>query len=682
MTFIHFRNDFSVDISLSSNALGTTIDPDFIYSITFFTRPNGKRYKCCYNSNTLIKKDGYVTAILNNPGLECGLLKYEVEFELYSQEYPDYHKRIFQTYPSDIELVKSNGETEDIDVQQMFGTTIDDKFNSYDASILGLSTTNAEIQANIVSIQELNTVQDTSINRIEEMLENFDPSGSDAVQRLDTSVDLITRDETALNTSVNSLYTQTEENATGLTGLTNTVNDVSTRVNDVETVLGRKADTSVLTNYYTKDETYNKDEVDRAIADAAMDGSLPAGIVIDNNYVHTDNNYTTEDKNKVRDFDLSLYPTNSSLSANYATKAELQNVDDNHPTNSSVSNNYVKKNDMSNYLSDYPTNSSVSENYATKAQVMSCIDENDLTAALADYPTNASVSDNYVHWLYANENYVSYENIDEIVFNIVDNNYDVQWKINEVVNDSSTISDISTNVSDVSIKVDDVSVKVKDVSLVSLDISTRLNNDYLTAQVVNRDFVKNASLNDYVLNSSLSTNYTTKNEFNEVWTTFVTADQVDDTYAKIVDVSNHLTTNDISTFKPIVFCTQEEYDALVENNQVDPNTVYMLSGNQVEYLTPDDVSNFVTTDDISTFITSNDVSIYLTKQEGQGLINQAYRDVNQMMGTDLGQITAQGGTVQNYLETYYTSKNDASVYATTSYVDTQIGNIQNILATI
>ena len=117
MTFIHFRNDFSVDISLSSKALGTTIDPDFIYSITFFTRPNGKRYKCCYNSNTLIKKDGYVTAILNNAGLECGLLKYEVEFELYSQEYPDYHKRIFQTYPSDIELVKSNGETEDIDVQ-------------------------------------------------------------------------------------------------------------------------------------------------------------------------------------------------------------------------------------------------------------------------------------------------------------------------------------------------------------------------------------------------------------------------------------------------------------------------------------------------------------------------------------------------------------------------------------
>ena len=257
------------------------------------------------------------------------------------------------------------------------------------------------------------------------MLENFDPSGSDAVQRLDTSVDLITRDVSSLNSSVNSLYTQTEENATGLVSVTNTVNDVSTRVNDVETVLGRKADASVLNNYYTKDETYNKDEVDRAIADAAMDGSLPAGIVIDNNYVHTDNNYTNAEKAKVRDFDLSLYPTNSSLSANYATKAELQNVDDNHPTNSSVSNNYVKKNDMSNYLSDYPTNSSVSENYATKAQVMSCIDENDLTAALADYPTNASVSGNYTTERYVNENYVSWENLDEAVFNLIDNNYDV-----------------------------------------------------------------------------------------------------------------------------------------------------------------------------------------------------------------------------------------------------------------
>jgi len=60
--------------------------------------------------------------------------------------------------------------------------------------------------------------------------------------------------------------------------------------------------------------------------------------------------------------------------------------------------------------------------------------------------------------------------------------------------------------------------------------------------MINRDFVKNASLSDYTLNSSLSANYTTKDEFNEVWTTFVTAEQVDETYVKKDDVSTLATT--------------------------------------------------------------------------------------------------------------------------------------------
>lgn len=607
MQYIHYKNDFSLDLDLTSKTIGTAIDGSLIRYVRFFTRNNGRTYVCCYGNGTLINKGTVVTAICNNSNLEPGILKYTIEFQIPDNTYPDQYKKIEQTYVSDIELVKGNGETEDITVQAMFGATIDGKFNDLESDIDEVSDEVEVISANIVSIQELNSVQDTSINTIEELLENFDPSGSESIERLDTSVNALQSDVTSLNSSVNSLQDETDNIATGLTETTNKVNDVSTRVDDVEVILGRKADSSVLTNYYTKDESYNKDEVDRAIADAAMDGSLPAGIVIDNNYVHTDNNYTTEDKNKVRDFDLSLYPTNASLIENYATKAELQNVDDNHPTNSSVSSNYVKKNDMSNYLSDYPTNSSVSSTYATKAQIQGCLDEDGVYGILEDYPTNSSVSDNYVNQLYANENYCSYENIDEIIMNVVDNNYELQGKINEIVSDSSTISDISTNVSDVSVKVDDVSLKTQ-------DISTRLNSNYIKTSDIQRD---------YVLNSSLSTNYTTKDEFNEVWTTFVTADQVDDTYAKIVDVSNHLTSNDISTFKPIVFCTQEEYDALVDSSTVDANTVYMLSGDQTggDYLTPDD---------ISTFITSNDVSIY----------------------------------------------------ATTSYVDTQIGNIQNILQTI
>ena len=73
----------------------------------------------------------------------------------------------------------------------MFGATIDGKFNDLEADLDEVSEEVDVISAAIVSIQELNSVQDASINHIEEMLENFDPSGSDAVQRLDTSVNAL-----------------------------------------------------------------------------------------------------------------------------------------------------------------------------------------------------------------------------------------------------------------------------------------------------------------------------------------------------------------------------------------------------------------------------------------------------------------------------------------------------------
>ncbi len=154
-----------------------------------------------------------------------------------------------------------------------------------------------------------------------------------------------------------------------LTNVSNKVNDISTLVDGFESALANKADVSVLGNYYTTGETYTKTEVDKAIADAALDGSLPAGVVVDADYVHTDNNYTNEDMAKVRDFDLSLYPTNSSLVANYATKTELQNVDDNHPTNASINATYLKKTELANELTDYVQNASLVANYATKEEL-------------------------------------------------------------------------------------------------------------------------------------------------------------------------------------------------------------------------------------------------------------------------------------------------------------------------
>lgn len=584
-------------------------------------------------NNTLVKHDGYVTAVINQPCLEPGVLHYIVEYQINDSTYPDAHKRIFQEFTSDIELCKGNGDTLDIDVQAMFGDTIDDKFNSYDASILALGTATTALNASILGITQKNSVQDASINRIEDIISTIDGGTSGSIDRLDTSVNALSRDVSTLNRSVDTLSSEQEIMSQNLSNVTNTVNDVSTRVDGFESALANKADVSVLSNYYTTGETYTKSEVDRAIADAALDGSLPAGIVIDANYVHTDNNYSNEDKAKVRDFDLTGYPTNSSLVANYATKAELQNVDNNHPTNASVNSTYLKKVDLAGELSDYATNSSVSANYATKNDTSNFVDIGDVSFWISEegFIRDYDVSQ-FATRVWVNENYCDLENIDEIICNVVDNNYNFKHKIIELIDASTAVKDIpdlSTNVMNVSTKIDNV--------------STKLSTDYLTASAINQDFVKNASLSAYALNSSIADNYTTKTEFNEVWTTFVTAEQVDETYAKIIDVSNHLTSDDVSTFKPIVFCTQEEYDALVENDQVDANTVYMLSGDQTggDYLTPDDVSNFVTTNDISTFITENDVSIY---------------------------------ALTSYVDTI-----DSSIV---NYVDTQIGNIQNILATI
>lgn len=572
MNYIHYKNDFTVDINLSSTTTGLTIDPDVIYSIKFYTRKNGTTYKCCFMNNTLVKHDGYVTAVLNQPCLEPGVLHYIVEYQINDSTYPDAHKRIFQEFTSDIELCKGNGDTLDIDVQAMFGDTIDDKFNSYDASILALGTAEAQLSAAVLSIREINSVQDASINRIEDIISTIDGGTSGSIDRLDTSVNSLSRDVSALNGSVNTLATEQETMSQNLSNVTNTVNDVSTRVDGFESALANKADVSVLGNYYTTGETYTKSEVDRAIADAALDGELPAGVVVDANYVHTDNNYSNEDKAKVRDFDLTGYPTNSSLVANYATKAELQNVDNNHPTNASVNATYLKKSDLAGELTDYPTNSSVVANYAKKNDISTFVSIADVSFWVSEEGliTGNDVSQ-FTTERYVNENYVSWENLDEAVFNMIDNNYDVQWKVQEIVNDSSTITDISTNVSDVSVKVIDVSLKAQ-------DISTRLNRDYLTTTDLQRD---------YITNVSVAANYTTKDEFNEVWTTFVAADYVEENYAKLTDISTFITENDAS-----VYLTENDLENYPTNSSVS--------------------TNYATKSEISDFITDNDVSIYAT----------------------------------------------------------------------
>jgi hypothetical protein len=80
MKYYHFCNDFSLDLDLTSKTLGTSMDPTMLRSVKFFTRKNGRLYTCSYGNNTLINNGDTVTCVLNNHGLEPGVLQYVCEF--------------------------------------------------------------------------------------------------------------------------------------------------------------------------------------------------------------------------------------------------------------------------------------------------------------------------------------------------------------------------------------------------------------------------------------------------------------------------------------------------------------------------------------------------------------------------------------------------------------------------
>ncbi len=195
---------------------------------------------------------------------------------------------------------------------------------------------------------------------------------------------------------------------------------------------------------------------------------------------------------------------------------------------------------------------------------------------------------------------------------------------NQQTEDGELITDLSTNIKQLN-----NNLETNYVSNASL--SDKVNNLNLTT------YVKNASLNEtlgnYVLTSTAQNTYTTKDEFNEVWTTFITGEQADETYAKKDDISTFITENDASV-----------------------------------YLTDNDVSTFATT----TYVDDETNNIW-------SALSNEYVTFEELRLEDY----VKNSSLDNKVSTLgYIKSNDVSVYATTSYVDTQIGNIQNILETI
>lgn len=111
-TKVHFENDFSVNITLSS-INGVTVSTDYIEEVIFYTKLT-TTYKCSYTAKTLVKVDStHLTAYLDDHGLVIGDLMAQIHYRIpvANAPYKDGKQDIYLTQSTDIELVRDNGDT-------------------------------------------------------------------------------------------------------------------------------------------------------------------------------------------------------------------------------------------------------------------------------------------------------------------------------------------------------------------------------------------------------------------------------------------------------------------------------------------------------------------------------------------------------------------------------------------
>ena len=169
----------------------------------------------------------------------------------------------------------------------MFGETIDSKLDSIDSSIAELSNTENLLSAAIVGIREIDAVQNSSINMIEDILTGIHGGEAEQIAKLNSSVNKLEGDVSTLNSSVSGIEND-------ITRMGDVISGLGEDIAEVSAGLAGKADATALNNYYTKNESDTRFQ--------------PKG------------NYLTEHQS------LADYPTNTSIVENYAKKTELPDM--------------------------------------------------------------------------------------------------------------------------------------------------------------------------------------------------------------------------------------------------------------------------------------------------------------------------------------------------------------------
>jgi len=131
--------------------------------------------------------------------------------------------------------------------------------------------------------------------------------------------------------------------------------------------------------------------------------------------------------------------------------------------------------------------------------------------------------------------------------------------------------------------------------------------------------------------------------------------------------------DDISTFKPIVYTTKDEYDEDVSEGTIDPDTMYVIT----DIASTDELSNIVTIDDLNAEKARINASL---NETGDAVITAANSSMNYWKTTNVSQCQSQCTTAKNNAVSAVQTQQTTSVNAVNTAKNTAISEIDTKMA--
>ena len=133
------------------------------------------------------------------------------------------------------------------------------------------------------------------------------------------------------------------------------------------------------------------------------------------------------------------------------------------------------------------------------------------------------------------------------------------------------------------------------------------------------------------------------------------------------------TDNDISTFRPIVYTTKDDYDEDVSEGTIDPDTMYVIT----DIASTDELSNIVTIDDLNAEKARINASL---NETGDAVITAANSSMNYWSTQNVSQCQSQCNSAKNTAVSAVQTQQTTSVNAVNTAKNTALDDISTAMA--